>query len=547
MWGLPCPRHYWSGGALLPHLFTLTPLFLSSLAFAAEITGTAGRYVFCGTFRQRPFQPPHRGLKTRSGAPVRGAARTLSGTLPCGVRTFLPRSRAAWTSPAFAGQERSSGPAVSTLIIVDVAGFDGGGIPPAMVSRLLAAEQAIKHPSMIRNIVEIVVAAGAACGIVFYLASIICAWRFLRLPGSDSRGGFFPPVSILKPVRGADAQAYECFRSHGLVDYPEYEIIFGVHDPDDPAVALVERMKKEFPARRIELVVCPRDLGTNRKVSNLIQMFPAARHDYLLVNDGDIRVPPDYVRRILSPLADARVGLVTTLYRAVAGRALGAQLEALSITDFTTSVLVSYANRRGFHYGFGSTLAFPRRVLEQFGGFAALADYLADDYQLGTKIAQAGCGVVLSDLVVETCLPAYSLSAFWHHQMRWARTVRDASPGGYLGLVLTLGVQWAALTVLAAAGAGWAWALLLAAYASRIAALLVTGLGVCGDRATLRRLWLLPVRDVQALLVWVASYAGRTVVWRGDRFILKHGRLLRVRPPAVNTPAAGPLPGSGRQ
>jgi len=388
---------------------------------------------------------------------------------------------------------------------------------------------------MARNIVEIVAAVGAGCGILFYLASIICAWRFLRLPRSASCNPFCPPVSILKPVRGADPHAYECFRSHGLIDYPEYEIIFGVHDPDDPAVALVERLKKEFPTRRIELVVCPRDLGTNRKVSNLIQMFPAVRHDHLVVNDGDIRVPPDYLRRIMSPLADASVGLVSTLYRAVAGRTLGAQLEALSISDFATSVLVSYANRRGFHYGFGSTLAFPRRVLEQLGGFAVLADYLADDHQLGTRINQAGYRIVLSDLVVETCLPDYSLRSFWHHQLRWARTVRDASPGGYLGLMLTLGVQWAALTVLVAAGAGWAWALLLAAYAWRIAALLVTGLGVCRDRDILCRLWLLPFRDVQAVLVWIASYAGRTVVWRGDRFILKHGRLFRVRSSAMNT------------
>src|SRR5271169_627870 len=168
---------------------------------------------------------------------------------------------------------------------------------------------------MVRAIVEIVAAAGAVCGTVFYVVSIICAWRFLRLPPAVS--GFHPPVSILKPVRGADPQAYECFRSHCLLDYPEYEIIFGVHGPGDPAVALVERLRKEFPDRRIELVVCPRDLGTNRKVSDLIQMLPAARHDYLLVNDGDIRVPPDYLRRIMAPLADSAVGLVTSLYRAV--------------------------------------------------------------------------------------------------------------------------------------------------------------------------------------------------------------------------------------
>jgi len=294
-------------------------------------------------------------------------------------------------------------------------------------------------------------------------------------------------------------------------------------------VALVERLRKEFPDRRIKLVVCPRDLGANRKVSNLIQMLPAARYDHLLVSDGDIRVPPDYLRRIMAPLADSRVGLVTALYRAVAGHTLGSKLEALSISDFAAAVLVSYANRRAFHYGFGSTLAFPRGVLGRIGGFETLAEYLADDHQLGTLIAQAGYSIVLADLVVETHLPDYSLRDFWNHQLRWARTVRDASPRGNAGLVLVFGVQWAAVTVLAAAGASWAWALFAGAYAARIAALLVVGIGVCHDRGTLRRLWLLPLRDVQALLVWAASYAGRTVVWRGDRFVLKHGRLLRIR------------------
>jgi len=362
-------------------------------------------------------------------------------------------------------------------------------------------------------------------GTVFYLFSVLSAWRFLRQ--ARAAPGFHPPVSILKPVRGADPHAYECFRSHCLLDYPEYELIFGVHDPGDPAVTLVEQLQKEFPQRRIELVVCPRELGTNRKVSNLIQMLPTARYDHLLVNDGDIRVPPDYLRRIMPPLAETKVGLVTTLYRAIAGRTLGSKLEALSINDFASAVLVSYRSRRHFHYGFGSTLAFPRRVLQQVGGFEALADYLADDHQLGTLIAQAGYRIVLSDLVVETTLPDYSLRDFWDHQLRWARTVRDASPRGNRGLALVFGVQWAAVAAIAAAGAAWAWTLFAVAYAARITSLLVTALAVCQDSGAWRRLWLLPLRDLQAVLVWAASFAGRTVVWRGDRFILKHGRLLR--------------------
>jgi len=386
---------------------------------------------------------------------------------------------------------------------------------------------------MARAIIEIVAASCAVFGTVFYLFSILSAWRFLRQQRATPE--FHPPVSILKPVRGADPHAYQCFRSHCLLDYPEYELIFGVHDATDPAVALVEQLQKEFPQRRIELVVCPRELGTNRKVSNLIQMLPAARYDHLLVNDGDIRVPTDYLGRIMPPLAETKVGLVTSLYRAISGRTLGSKLEALSISDFASAVLVSYLSRRHFHYGFGSTLTFPRRVLEQVGGFEALAGYLADDHQLGTLIAQTGYSIVLSDLIVETTLPDYSLRDFWDHQLRWARTVRDASPRGNLGLALVFGVQWAAVAVIATTGAAWAWALFAVAYAARIASLLVTALAVCQDSGALRRLWLLPLRDLQAVLVWAASFVGRTVVWRGDRFILKHGRLLRDQPPVTGT------------
>ena len=391
---------------------------------------------------------------------------------------------------------------------------------------------------MVRNSLEIVAAVCTVLGIGFYLFSILSAWRFLRLPRAQT--AFCPAVSILKPVRGADPHAYECFRSHCLLDYPEYEIIFGVQDAADPAVPLVKRLQTEFPQRRIELVVCPRELGTNRKVSNLIQMLPSTHHDYLLVNDGDIRVPRDYLRRVISPLADSKVGLVTALYRGSAGGTLGSKLEALSISDFATAVLVSYANRRAFHYGFGSTLAFPRQALERIGGFEALAGYLADDHQLGTLIAQSGASVVLSDLVVETALSDYSLRDFWNHQLRWARTIRDASPLGNLGLVLVFGVQWAVVALIAAGGAAWAWTLFALAYASRVAGLMVTALGVCRDSATIRRLWLLPLRDVEAVLVWTASFAGRTIIWRGDRFILKRGHLLPVRPPTREVDSAPP-------
>jgi ceramide glucosyltransferase len=254
----------------------------------------------------------------------------------------------------------------------------------------------------------------------------------------------------------------------------------------------------------------------------------------LLVDDGDIRVPVDYLQRIMAPLADSAVGLVTTLYRAVPGCTLASKLEGLSITDFVTGVLVLYQSRSAFRFAFGSTLAFSRQTLERAGGFEALANYLADDARLATLIVGAGYSVVISEPVVETMLPAYSFRDFWNHQLRWARTVRDASPRGNAGLVFSFGVQWATVALIAAAGATWAWLLLALAYASRITSFVMTS-RVSDDSAVLRRLWLLPLRDLQAVAVWIASYAGRSVVWRGDRFILEHGRLLRVQPPQAKT------------
>ncbi len=181
-----------------------------------------------------------------------------------------------------------------------------------------------------------------------------------------------PPISILKPLKGTDPEIYESFRSHCLQDYPEYEIIFGVSDPNDPAIESVKALQREFPDRRIQLLVSPKILGANVKVSNLAQMLTEARYDHLIVNDSDIRVEPDYLRRVIAPLADSRVGMVTCLYRGVAGATLGSRLEALGIsTDFCPSVLAARQLEGGIRFGLGSTLAFRRAELEKIGGFIA--------------------------------------------------------------------------------------------------------------------------------------------------------------------------------
>jgi ceramide glucosyltransferase len=343
-----------------------------------------------------------------------------------------------------------------------------------------------------------------------------------------------PPVSILKPLKGTDPDIYESFRSHCLQDYPDYEIIFGVSDPGDPAVASVEQLQREFPDRTIRLVVCPKKLGANVKVSNLEQMLPAARHDHLIVNDSDIRVEPDYLRRVITPLAvkpshDEHVGMVTCLYRGVAAPTLGSRLESLGIsTDFSAGVLAARQLEGQLRFGLGSTLAFRRMDLELAGGFLAIVDHLADDYELGRRIAGLGLQVKLSDVVVETHLPAYGTGGFLAHQLRWARGVRDSRAGGYIGLVSTFGLMWSLLAVIAAHAAPWSWAILGATLLLRLAVALIVGVSALRDSQVLKYLWLLPLRDLIAVGVWVASFAGHTVTWRGDRFELKNGKLIRI-------------------
>jgi ceramide glucosyltransferase len=384
----------------------------------------------------------------------------------------------------------------------------------------------------ILRIIEIVAVLGTISSAIYYLICLVSAAIFLRerasAPGGTSQ--FLPPVSILKPLKGTDPEIYQCFRSHCLLDYPDYEIIFGVHDPHDPAIESVRRLQREFSDRRIQLVICEELLGANVKVSNLVQMLTVAQHEHIIVNDSDIRVEPDYLRCVLTPLRDSQVGLVTCLYRGVPAGTLGSQLESLGIsTDFCAGVLAARL-LEGIHFGLGSTLAFRRADLEKAGGFAAVVDYLADDYELGKRISDLGLTVKLSDVVVETFLPAYRFRDFLAHQLRWARGVRDARAGGYFGLVLTFGLMWSGLALVASGGSAWAWESLAATALLRIAVAFGVGRGVLRDRQMFKNVWLVPLRDLLAVVIWIASFAGHTVTWRGDRFQLKNGQLIRLSP-----------------
>jgi ceramide glucosyltransferase len=385
---------------------------------------------------------------------------------------------------------------------------------------------------MMLNLAPSIVAAGlAVCGMGFYG---LCLWsaRAFRRSGRKSQPPFTPPVSILKPLRGVDPQMYESFRSHCDLEYPEYEIIFGVSDADDPAVDAVERLMREYPHCQIQLVVCPEILGNNRKTSNLVQMLPLARYDHILINDSDIYVTPDYLRRVMTPFAQPQVGMVTCPYRGIAADTLGSKLESIGIsTDFIAGVLAARQIEGGIHFALGSTLAISRSALEAIGGLEPLVDYLADDFELGYRVSRTGLQVVLTDVVVETHLPAYSFQGFFEHQLRWARSTRDSRRMGYVGLLLTFGLPWAILSVVLSTGAWWSWIVLASAALLRTAVALQVGIGVVHDRAVWRHLWLLPVRDLIAFWVWFWSFADNKVHWRGDIFVLEDG-MIRPAPDA---------------
>jgi ceramide glucosyltransferase len=387
---------------------------------------------------------------------------------------------------------------------------------------------------MVYHLTEIVTALAALAtlaGLGYYVLGLWSTWRFLR-DRKEREGhaqGFTPPVSILKPLKGTDPSMYESFRSHCLQDYPEkYEILFGVSDPQDPAIELVKKLQAEFPSQSIRLIVCAKILGTNVKVSNLAQMAEQAQFDHFLVNDSDIYVESDYLRRVLAPLASASVGMVTCLYRGEASSTLGSRLESLGIsTDFALGVLVA-RQTEGVRFGLGSTQVFRREDLQAIGGFEGMLDYLADDYELGRRLAALGKTVELSGIPVETHLPPYTLAEFWRHQLRWSRSIRDSRRWGYIGYAVTFALPWALVTTLLSRGVNWAWLLLLFTLVLRAGAAVLVGNSVLRDRNVIRHLWLLPLRDVIGLLVWLASFAGHTVVWRGDTFLLKNGRLRRV-------------------
>jgi len=382
----------------------------------------------------------------------------------------------------------------------------------------------------------------AAAPLGYYAVATVMAWRFFRRERARKLQEYTPRVSVLKPVRGIDFGSYENFASFCRQDYPSYEILFATNDNADLAVPLIQRLMADFPERRIRLLVGAEHLGANRKVNNLARLAKEAQHEILVLSDGDVRVGPNYLREVVAPFADGGIGAVTCFYSAIAEKNLGAELEAIgAASDFFAGVFVANG-MEGMSFALGASIATTKRWLGKIGGFAAFADMLADDYELGHRIAKAGGRVVLSREVVWTMYPAQTARGFWDHQLRWARTVRLCRPASYFGLLLTHGLPWALLAAIVAP-TGWIGAAYLLAYlVLRLGMAWTVGVWGVGDDVLRRKFWLVPLRDLLNFGVWLASFASNRITWGGDEYVLRKGRMIFLGAAPGDARSAAPAP-----
>ena len=375
-------------------------------------------------------------------------------------------------------------------------------------------------------VVATVLMAASLAGSVYLGAAALAVRRFLRRPaaGAAARPAPGAPVTVLKPLHGAEPGLYENLRSFCEQRGAPCQILFGLREADDPAVAVVKRLIGEFPGRDLALVIDPRVSGSNFKVGNLENMLAHASHDVLVIADSDMRVGPDYLAAVTAPLADPAVGLVTCLYRGVPAGGRAARLGAMFVSHgFLPSALLAEWLQPG-RACFGATMALRRSTLEALGGFAPLRDRLADDNALGAAVRGLGLGIAVAPLLVDTIVAEADLPALLRHELRWARTIRLIAPLGYAASVVTHPVALGALAVLCAGASASSLAVFAVALAGRLAMVRAIDRACALPRQPLA---LVPLRDLLSFVVFVASFCGSHVAWRDRRFrIAADGRLV---------------------
>jgi ceramide glucosyltransferase len=354
----------------------------------------------------------------------------------------------------------------------------------------------------------------------------VIAWLAVRRPIGLAAGSpeNRPPVTILKPLCGAEPETYECLRSFCDQQYPQFQIVFGIADATDPVAAIVERLQREYPNIDLELCIDRRQHGGNRKVSNLVNMMPLVRHEVLVISDSDVFVAEDYLARMVGPLTDRSVGIVTCTYQGRPRSGFWSLLASLFINDwFIPSVRVAaLGGSRSF--AFGATIAIRSEVLSSIGGFKSIANQLADDYQLGEMTRRAALRTVLSDVVVETVVSEITFIQLVRHELRWLRTIRSVNPHGYRFLFLTFGFPIVALgSVLAERSTAT-----IAMLALTTVARLLLHLRARRPGSPLAQVLLLPLRDLLSLGLWGWSFVTRRVRWRDSHFHIARDGSVRV-------------------
>ncbi|WP_051289440.1 bacteriohopanetetrol glucosamine biosynthesis glycosyltransferase HpnI [Dolichospermum circinale] len=360
--------------------------------------------------------------------------------------------------------------------------------------------------------------------ILFYTYGVYTAIAFLR-NSPPINPEFHPPVTILKPLCGLDKGTYTNLASFCQQDYPQYQIIFCVRSSTDTSIELVDQLKQQFPEIDITLVINDYVLGANLKISNLANAVTIAKYDILLIADSDIRVCSEYLKTVIQPLQDEKIGVVTCLYRSTA-QGIATMLEAIcTATDFQPSILVS-KQLEGIKFALGSTIVIRKTTLAKIGGFAAVADYLADDYQLGYLPTQAGYKIALSHYIVEHALGHSSLLDSINRQIRWARCIRVSRPWGYRGLVFTFGTISSLLLLITSSGSILSWSVVSITLFMRLIMAWIMGVKVLNDAVTKKFFWLIPFADIVRFIIWCCGFFGNTIEWRGTKFkLVKDGKL----------------------
>jgi ceramide glucosyltransferase len=384
---------------------------------------------------------------------------------------------------------------------------------------------------MLLHILYWIALALAAAPLVYFLLSfysVVSYFRELR-KSPLSTSSYTLPASILKPVRGVDREAYENFASFCRLDYPEYEIIFAVADPADPAVPVVEKLQADFPRCSIRLIKGVARMGANSKVNSLCRLVQEAKYDVVVMSDSDVRVAPDYLGVVVPPFADPQVGVVTGFCRCMTAGSVAADLYTLGMyMDSAPGALVARWLEGRMQFAFGWTMATTKRHLSEIGGWEAMANYHSDDFELGNRIARRGYRVELMHAPVWMVFPRETIGQYFRHELRWAIGLKNVRPTAYRWLILTHGLPWALLAAALAARAGWegiAAAHLIAYFTLRLGLAWTTGTWGLGDTGAWKKLWLVPLRDAISFIAWVGGFFSERIQWRGLAYRVKNGQL----------------------